>query len=50
MKKIWIYMLGLLPLALFYEQLKALTSGPVFLISAVVYLLLVRLVAERLGR
>lgn len=50
MKKIWIYMLGLLPLALFYEQLKALASGPVFLISAVVYLLLVRLVAERLGR
>jgi hypothetical protein len=50
LKKIWIYMLGLLPLALFYEQLKGLASGPVFLVSAVVYLLLIRFVAEKLGR
>ena len=50
MKKIWVYMLGLLPLALFYEQLKAMGNGPVFLVSVVVYLLLVRLVAEKLGR
>ena len=50
MKKIWIYMLGLLPFALFYEQLKASVSGPVFLVAAVVYLLLVRLVAEKFGR
>jgi hypothetical protein len=39
-----------LPLALFYEQLKGLASGPVFLASAVVYLLLIRFVAEKLGR
>lgn len=50
MKKIWIYMLGLMPLAFFYEQLKALTNGPVFLVSVAVYLLLVRIVAEKLGR
>lgn len=49
-KKIWIYMLGLLPLALFYAQLKGLASGPVFLVSAVVYLLLIRFIAEKLGR
>lgn len=50
MKKIWIYVLGMLPFALFYEQLRALTAGPVFLASSVVYLLLVRLVAEKIGR
>lgn len=50
MKRVWIYTLGLLPLAYFYEQLKALVTGPVFLVSAIVYLLLVRLVAEWLGR
>lgn len=49
-KKIWIYMLGLLPLALFHAQLKGLASGPVFLVSAVVYLLLIRFIAEKLGR
>ncbi len=50
MKKIWIYMLGVLPLALFYEQLKGLGNGPIFLISAVVYLMFVRFVAEKFGR
>lgn len=50
MKKIWIYMLGLLPLALFYEQIKSFASGPIFLVAAVGYLLLIRFVAEKLGR
>lgn len=43
-------MLGLLPLALFYGKLKGLADGIVFLVSAVVYLVLIRFVAEKLGR
>lgn len=51
MKRIWIYVLGLLPLAFFYEPLKkAAANGWIFLVFAVVYLLFVRLVAEKLGR
>lgn len=50
MKKIWIYMAGVVPLAFFYEPLKTLVSGPVFLICAVVYLLLLRLLAEKFGK
>lgn len=43
-------MVGLLPFALFYEQLKGLLNGPILLISSAVYLLLIRFVAEKFGR
>lgn len=48
-KKIWIYMLGMAPLAFFYEPVKRATGESVFLL-AVVYLIVVRLQAEKLGR
>lgn len=50
MKKIWIYMAGVLPFAFFYEQLKALASGPVLLGGALVYLLLLRALADKFGK
>ncbi len=50
MKKIWIYMAGVAPFAFFYEQLKALTSGPLFLVAAIAYLLLLRVIAEKFGK
>ena len=50
MKKIWIYMAGVVPFAFFYGPLKELASGPVFLIFAVVYLLILRLLAEKFGK
>ena len=53
MKKIWLYIAGVAPFApfaFFYEPLKELASGPVFLISAVVYLLILRLLAEKFGK
>ncbi|MGO4307918.1 hypothetical protein [Cupriavidus sp. RAF12] len=50
MKKIWIYMAGIAPFAFFYEALKALTSGPIFLGLAIIYLLIVRWLAEKFGK
>lgn len=50
MKKVWIYVAGVAPLAFFYEGLKAVVSEPVFLGGAIVYLLLVRAVAEKFGK
>lgn len=46
----WIYLLGLLPLGLAYEPLRALMGNPVFFLAAVAWLLLVRQVAMRVGR
>jgi hypothetical protein len=50
MKKIWIYMVGVAPLAFFYEPLKTFVSGPVFLICAIAYLLILRWFAEKFGK
>lgn len=50
MKKIWIYMAGVAPFAFFYEWLKGLMPGPVFLVGAIVYLLILRLLAEKYGK
>jgi cytochrome bd-type quinol oxidase subunit 2 len=50
MKKIWIYMAGVALFAFFYEPLKALVSGPVFLGGAIVYFLLLRVLAEKFGK
>jgi hypothetical protein len=50
MKKIWIYMIGVIPLALTTERLQSVIGGPALLIGAVSYLLVVRLVAERYGK
>lgn len=43
-------MAGVAPIAFFYEQLKALTNGPLFLLAGIAYLLLVRLIAEKFGK
>ncbi len=50
MKRIYVYTLGLFPMAVFHDQLEIWTTGPVFMVFAVVYLVLVRLVAEKFGR
>lgn len=50
MKKIWVYIAGVVPFAFFYEPLKALVSGPLFLAGAITYLLLLRMLAEKVGK
>jgi hypothetical protein len=50
MPKLGIYILGLIPLAYFYEPLKGAVNGPVFLLIAIMYLVAIRLVAEKYGR
>jgi hypothetical protein len=50
MKKIWIYVIGIAPLGYFYEALKGLMSGPVFLGLAIIYLFVVRWIAEKFGK
>ena len=49
-KKFWVYMTGVTPLALFHESLQSLTNGPVFLVGAIIYLLLIRVLAEKFGK
>jgi hypothetical protein len=48
--KIQIYLIGVLILGLTYHFIKDLLSGPVFLLSVLGYLVLIRFVAERYGR
>lgn len=43
-------MAGVVPFAFFYEPIKILVSGPVLLGGAVVYFILLRVIAERFGR
>lgn len=50
MKKFWIYTIGVALLGLFYFQFKAAFGGPVFLAGSILYLLVVRMLAERLGK
>lgn len=42
-------MAGVAPFAFFYQDLKGLVSGPIFLVCAIVYLLLIRMLAEKFG-
>jgi hypothetical protein len=51
MKKIYIYLIGAIPLGLNYNSLKSMFSNPLyFFILVILYLCLVRLVAEKIGR
>ena len=51
MRKIHIYTIGVMLFGLVYYPLKdALSSGPLLLLFAVIYAVLVRLIAERLGK
>lgn len=50
MKKFWIYYLGVAIFALAYAWLKTKMSEPVFLAGAIGYLLLLRLISEKLGK
>ncbi len=50
MKKAWIYLAGLVVFGLAYTWLKTMMSEPVFFIAAIGYLLLLRLLAEKLGK
>ena len=46
---VWVYLAGMIPLGLFYEQVKIATGGTWrFVLVALVYLLALRLVAELL--
>jgi hypothetical protein len=47
--KLLIYILGLVPLAYFYERLKAELNGLTFVLVAVAYLVVVRVLAEKYG-
>jgi hypothetical protein len=50
MRKLWVYTAGVLPLGFFSERLQATLGTPIFLVCAVGYLLLLRLLAERFGK
>jgi len=50
MTKSWIYLLGVFVLGLAYSWLKTIAGEFVFFAGAIGYLLLLRLVAERLGK
>jgi len=51
MRKVHIYLLGVASLGLAYELLKAaIPSKPLFFAIAVIYLIVLRLIAERFGR
>jgi hypothetical protein len=50
MKKAWVYIAGVVFFGLAYAWLKTTVSEPVFFASAVGYLLLLRLVAEKIGK
>ncbi len=50
MPKLFIYIIGLIPLAITYEWLKGSLDGLGFLAVVIVYLLALRMVAEAMGR
>jgi hypothetical protein len=50
MKKLYIYLIGIVPLGFFYYDLRNTISQPVFLLCVLVYLVLLRLLAEKFGR
>jgi len=49
-KKKWIYLAGVIAFGLAYPGLKANMRESVFFVAAIGYLLLLRLVAEKLGK
>jgi Kef-type K+ transport system membrane component KefB len=50
MRKYWIYFIGIVLFGFLYENLKAHTSEHIFLLGAILYVLALRLLAERLGK
>lgn len=50
MRRYWIYLIGIAPFGYFYDTVRAHTSEPVFFVSAILYLVALRLLAERLGK
>ena len=50
MKKAWIYLAGVVVFGLAYAWLETKMSEPVFFAGAIGYLLLLRLLAEKLGK
>jgi hypothetical protein len=50
MRKLWIYTVGVVPLGFFSERLQAALGTPTFLVCVLAYLLLLRLLAERVGK
>ncbi|MGB3071700.1 MAG: hypothetical protein WBC18_24355 [Ottowia sp.] len=50
MKKRWIYLAGVIVFGLAYAWLKANMRESVFFVAAIGYLLLLRLIAEKLGK
>jgi hypothetical protein len=50
MRKTWIYLAGVVVFGVAYAWLKTMISDPVFFVGAIGYLLLLRFVAEKLGR
>jgi hypothetical protein len=50
MRKLWVYILGLIPLVYFYDALKARVSGILLVIIALVYLVFVRILSEKYGK
>lgn len=50
MKKFWIYMIGVAVFAFFYAWLKTVVAQPIFFVAGLAYLVLVGLLAEKLGK
>jgi hypothetical protein len=50
MRKYWIYLIGIMLFGFFYENIKAHTSELFFFLSAILYLVALRLLAERIGK
>ena len=50
MKKIWIYIIGVAVVGLAYGWLKQMLTEPVFFGFGIVYLVLLRLLAEKFGK
>jgi hypothetical protein len=50
MKKIYIYLIGIVPLGFFYYELKNMLGQAMFLLCGIVYLILLRLFAEKIGK
>jgi hypothetical protein len=51
MNKAWIYYLvGIMAFGFAYEWLKSIMGQPVFFVGAIIYVLLLRLLAEKFGR
>ena len=50
MKRIWIYLLGLIPLAFVYDDLKAALNSWAFLGAVLAYVVALRLVSGKYGK